>query len=279
MFYMYNTIEVNALEIYKADIKYLKSGGLSSETIEGVKHVKILPFLSIVQATEGSYDISLGNGPTMQTGEGGFFVAPAHIKQTIVHHVNPKSRNMNARWLFLDVEINESHKLDAYYRFPVVINDASAQKLNELFDVFWESEHIWARYSACYKMLEVLMSHAEAIERTKHEGIFTAMTYMTENITQQFTISDLAKVARMSKSNFYAAFKRQFGISPISYINHYRLSVAAEKLSETDLPVKEIACAVGINDALYFSKLFKNEYGISPREYRLNHKNETELVK
>jgi AraC-like DNA-binding protein len=57
------------------------------------------------------------------------------------------------------------------------------------------------------------------------------------------------------------------------------LSVAAEKLSISDLPIKEIALSVGINDALYFSKLFKKEYGISPRVYRSNHKNEAELVK
>lgn len=261
------------MDIIKADIKYLKSGSFCSESNEGVRHVKILPFLSVVQATEGSYDISLGNGTTRQTGECGFFIAPSHVKQTIVHHVNQESKKMSARWIFLEIEINDSFKIDSRYRFPIVINDASKQELNNLFDSFFESDNIWMKYSICYKILEILMSHAESIEHSMHGGILTAVAYMTQNITQQFAVSKLAQIAHMSKSNFYAAFRKQFGVSPISYINHYRLSVAAEKLSESDLHIKEIACAVGINDPLYFSKLFKNEYGMSPREYRSNHKN------
>ena len=267
------------VEILKAEIKYLRSGSFCSASNEGVKHVKILPYLSVVQATEGNYDIALGNGTTEPIGEGGFFIAPANVKQTIVHHVNPQSKKMSARWIFIDVEINDSLKLDTYYRFPVAIDDAAKQALNKLFDTFWESNDIWAKYSISYKILGILMSRAEAIEPPKHGGILTAMAYMTQNVTQQFTISELAQIAHMSESNFYAAFKKQFEISPISYINHYRLSVAGEKLSISDLPIKEIALSVGINDALYFSKLFKNEYGMSPREYRSIHKNEAELVK
>ena len=104
-------------------------------------------------------------------------------------------------------------------------------------------------------------------------GITRAVSYITENFTEYISIAQLAELSHMSKSNFYAAFKKQFGISPISYINHYRLSIAAEKLIESNLSVKEIAFSVGINDSLYFSKLFKKEYGMAPGKYRLMQKN------
>lgn len=72
----------------------------------------------------------------------------------------------------------------------------------------------------------------------------------------------------MSESNFYAVFKKHMGVSPISYINHYRMSIAAERLLETNRTATEIGYSVGISDPLYFSKLFKKTYGITPRGYR-----------
>ena len=82
------------MNITTAEIKYLKKGGFQSSSCENLKRVKILPYLSIVQSVEGSYDIALGNGNTYQTGENGFFIAPSNVQQTITHHVNPKSGTM-----------------------------------------------------------------------------------------------------------------------------------------------------------------------------------------
>lgn len=268
MHFMYNTIEVVTLEITNVNIKFFQKNGFYSVCNENVKHVKVLPYLSIVQSVEGSYDIALGNGEQEQTGDGGFFIAPAGVQQSIVHHVNKKSGKMTCRWIFIDVEANKSFPLDSLYQFPVVLNDNRKNELNILFDRIFATNDIWENYSDCYKLLGYLLQTATPKKNEPHQGIQNAIAYIAEHYTEQITVKALANISNMSESNFYAAFKKQLGASPVAYLNHYRLSVAAEKLVQTDSTVSEISYSVGINDPLYFSKLFKKTYGMTSKKYR-----------
>ena len=269
---MYNTIEVVVMEIKKAEIAYFQKGGLNSDRIEGVRHVKILPYLSVVQSVEGNYDIALGSGSTLQTGEGGFFVAPSGVQQTIVHHTDPKSGRMICRWIFIDVEINRAYRLDDLYHFPTVLDETAQKEMNALFDRLFATEEVWETYSLCYQILGVLLRTAKPSRNDPNRGIHNAVDYIIENYTQKISLCDLARIANMSESNFYAAFRKRMGTSPIAYLNHYRLSLATDRLTATEDAVGEISYAVGIHDPLYFSKLFKKNYGMTPREYRLMHK-------
>ena len=115
----------------------------------------------------------------------------------------------------------------------------------------------------------------EPIEHRENSGPTKAIAYIMEHYTESITVEKLARVANMSESNFYAAFKRMSGSSPMAYLNHYRLSVAANLLLETGDTANRIGYTVGIKDALYFSKLFKKTYGVSPRDYRRSHRNNT----
>ena len=256
------------MEITNANIKFFYKSEFYSLYNENVKHVKVLPYLSIVQSLEGSYDITLGNGEQKQTGDGGFFIAPAGIEQTIVHHVNKKSGKMTCRWIFIDVEINKAFPLDSLYQFPVVVNDDRKNKLNILFERIFATNDIWENYSNCYKLLGHLLQMATPIKNEMHQGVQRALTYIAEHYAEQITVRALSNVSNMSESNFYAAFRKHIGNSPISYLNHYRLSIATDKLVQTDRTVNEISYSVGINDPLYFSKLFKKTYGMTPKEYR-----------
>lgn len=268
---MYNTIEVMILEITGAQIKILKKGGFYSVSNEKEQHTKVLPYLSVVQSIEGSYDIALGTGEELQTGDGGFFIAPSHVQQTIVHHVNEKSGKMSARWIFIDVEINKSFSLDTLYQFPTVVNGDLKNELNTLFDRIFETEDIWQNYSDCYALIGHLVKIATPIPKKGDTGIQMAVAYINENYRDKVTIKHLASLANMSESNFHAAFKKQMGTSPIAYLNNYRLSVAADRLTDTTDTVSDISYSVGINDPLYFSKLFKKIYGMAPKEYRFTY--------
>ncbi len=253
----------------RIDIKYYyRFSVFSSATIEGVKHVKNLPYLSIVQSVEGSYDITLGNGKTEQTGDGGFFIAPSNVQQTIVHHVNRESGIMSFRWIFLDLEINTTYRLDSMYRFPFIINDVRKIELNRLFDLLFASDNIWQNYSYCFEILGFLSQFATIVQNKIKPELEKICTFIADYYMKQITIADLAKIANMSESNLYASFKKYFGISPIAYLNHRRLSNAANKLLTTDDTIGEIGSSVGIKDPYYFSKLFKKSFGVSPRKYR-----------
>jgi AraC-like DNA-binding protein len=58
------------------------------------------------------------------------------------------------------------------------------------------------------------------------------------------------------------------GIPPHRYMQEAKLSLARRLLRESDLPITEIADVLGYDDPLYFSRLFRREVGLSPRDYR-----------
>lgn len=256
------------MEILKAEIKFMKSDGFSDRWYDGVRHRKILPWLSIVQSLEGSYEISLGGGKFYRTEEGGFFIAPSGIWQDIIHRVNEQSGKISCRWIFLDALINDSFRFDSLLDLPVIPAGELMEELKGLFDEFFNTGDLFLQYGLCYRMLGALRKNSTEKKKAISSDLAAAISYIAENYNKKIEISQLARLAHTSPSNFHAKFKRALGITPIAYLNDYRLSQAAERLLDTNLAICEIAESVGIADPLYFSKVFRGAYGLSPKEYR-----------
>lgn len=255
-------------EIKKIDIRYVRRDHSERKDLEGLRHIKSLPWLSVVQSVEGSYEISLEGGATEKTGTGGFFVAPSHLKQNILHRSDPTTRKMYNRWVFIDVVINGKYRLEYIFDLPVILPELYKKAMNELFDELFSKSDICDQMSVYYQIVKLLLSVGSFKENPGDETLFKAIDFIHENFKMAMSVSDIAQTVLMSESNFYSRFKKQFGMSPIAYLNHYRLTLASDMLKQTDAPIKEIAESVGFFDQLYFSKLFKRTYRVSPRQYR-----------
>lgn len=90
----------------------------------------------------------------------------------------------------------------------------------------------------------------------------------THYATPDITLDQLARMACMSKRNFQRAFKRSVGTSPINYLLRTRIDKAEELLGTSEMPVAQVAQAVGFEDSNYFSRQFVRIKGSSPKACR-----------
>ena len=82
------------------------------------------------------------------------------------------------------------------------------------------------------------------------------------------SVNEMAAHAHLSSSRFRRLFHQRTGFSPLEYLTRLRLNHASQLMAETALSIAEIARAVGYEDPLYFSRLFRRKMGVSPTEFR-----------
>ncbi len=79
---------------------------------------------------------------------------------------------------------------------------------------------------------------------------------------------EIAAAAGVRSETLCRWFKRFLGCTPGDYLRARRVRLAAERLREPGARVKEVAAALGFADAFHFSRVFRTEMGVSPREWR-----------
>jgi signal transduction histidine kinase/ligand-binding sensor domain-containing protein/DNA-binding response OmpR family regulator len=96
-----------------------------------------------------------------------------------------------------------------------------------------------------------------------------AVTLVEANIaSSEFLVEDLCREMGMSRVYFYKKILSLTNKTPSEFIRFIRLKRAADLLEKSQMFVNEVAYQVGFNDPKYFRKYFKDEYGVSPNEYK-----------
>lgn len=124
-------------------------------------------------------------------------------------------------------------------------------------------------------LLRLMQTQASTLIESDYNRLKTTnrlafiVEYIKNNLHQKLSIEHLAKLAFVSKSNFFKLFKYEIGLSPNEYILQQRIVRAKELLKENQ-SIKEVAFATGFSDTNHLIKTFKTFEGTTPKNYQRN---------
>ena len=120
------------------------------------------------------------------------------------------------------------------------------------------------------KLVTNMYDAENLVHQSKSRRIRKVCKFIEDNISHKITLSDAAKLVSMSDSAFSHFFKKQTGISFITYVNNLRVAKACDLLANTALSASEICYDCGFNNKSNFIRLFHKRKNMTPIEYR-NH--------
>lgn len=119
------------------------------------------------------------------------------------------------------------------------------------------------------KMLMEDVVAVQSVKAQQENPIITKVCdYVEQNMEKDISLEQVAEFAGVSSFYLSKLFKEEKGVTFINFLTDCRLDKAQKLLKDNSISIKEITAVVGYNDQNYFSRLFKNKFGISPTEFR-----------
>ena len=152
------------------------------------------------------------------------------------------------------IKVDVSYKNEAFETiFP------SLARLSEQDDF---EEYLSSRTVECF------LAISESKKSSGNPVIKKACKFIEEHLSEDFSLEVLAQELGVSPYHLSRLFKEEKGENFINYVTSLRLEKAKKLLGDNSLIIKEISTGVGYNDQNYFTKLFKQKFGLTPTEYR-----------
>lgn len=137
-----------------------------------------------------------------------------------------------------------------------------------------QARHHLASYLHSANQLRQLMTHIALLrplarlQQDESLDLEKIHSLMQARLHEQLDVETLASAVSLSKYHFIKKYKTLTGTTPINHFIQLKIERACHLLDVTNKGIKEIAWAVGYEDAYYFSRIFKKMMGISPSQYR-----------
>lgn len=206
---------------------------------------------------------------------GDLIVLPQHTPH---HYWTDQKNPWSIYWVHFDGSLADAFlcQLETDLESPVLslgIHSRLVADFEALLDARQARHHL-ASYLHSANQLRQLLTHIallKPIARQQQEeslDLEKVHSLMQTRLHEQLDVETLANAVSLSKYHFIKKYKTLTGTTPINHFIQLKIERACHLLDVTNNGIKEVAWAVGYEDAYYFSRIFRKMMGISPSRYR-----------
>lgn len=219
---------------------------------------------------EGNLDVYTLNGSKKSLSAGGFVIFPPNLEYKYSHSEN---RRLHYVWIHFtgrDVtDILEEFKIQLS---PELNTISAIAEMSGRFQSFFDScarQTVFRDSELAISFNSILLTIAKnTSESDCRSTLKKSISHIHSGYGGDITVPTLAKLENLSVSRYNTVFKELTGITPMQYVMKIRINAAKELLVGTDLPIKDVGLHVGYADSHFFSRIFRQNTGMTPGEYR-----------
>lgn len=207
-----------------------------------------------------------------------------------IHYCADNQNPWEYMWITFDGEMAEAYLsyADLTVDSPVIQSQLPCRHYLPMIQKILDTNQLTfaneiKRVGYLYEILSTLIEMQSSLRTNKNQYDYSRDTYVDYALQyiklnyDHIKVQDIADYIGINRSYLTSIFKKQLEVSPQEYLMRFRLNIAAHQLTATTQSIQDIATHIGYENPLTFSKMFKQEYGVSPKHYREENSNNHKL--
>ncbi|SHJ43896.1 AraC family transcriptional regulator [Parasporobacterium paucivorans] len=220
--------------------------------------------------------------------DGEYYTYPIGIERRLRDAVTSKDKDSSQALLnqiLAYIYISNNYELEAVLpriaELVIVISRSAVDAGADINEIFHLNENFMSHMEE-FKTIEELSSWITSLllryisatfdfAEIKHaDVVYKTIEYIKMNYYKRMTLEEIAESAYLSKTYLSSIFKKETGQSISGYINKIRVDKSKTMLLQDNSSIIDIANACGFEDQSYYTKVFKNIVGMTPKKFREN---------
>ena len=203
----------------------------------------------------------------------GLFVAPrwSEAVELLLMAIQPRFMNRIAR----EIGANKSVELMPRFHFRDALLEQLVRALVMEFEQPEPPDRVYVDSLVHTLIVHLIKKYSKTRVRPQlsrqglpHKSLARVVEFIDAHLNDDLTLREIADVASMSPSYFLTMFKRSVGLAPHQYLIGKRIERARALLTETRLPIADIATQAGFADQSHLTRMMRRYTGLTPRRMR-----------